>query len=387
MKLVILSAGSIASSVARILAPTGSYDELVIADIDVDKARAVASELGGKAEYFDATDPAGIKSVIAGADVVFNAVGPFYRFGMPIIRAAIECGVNYVDVCDEFDVAEQLVSAADLDEAAKAAGVSVIFGMGYAPGITSLIGRWAVESLDSAHSVDVAMAIPYMVDMGATINEHMLHSMSGDVVQYIDGRMQRVPAWGDPKPFSFAAPFDTTAHAGYMGHPEGITLGTYMPGLRNATVRYTWFEQAGNELWQQFEKLGLTNPDKLDGLPMSPRQFLARYMATKEGEKGLAVEWGGQPGTVMQIIADGEIGGEAARAVFETQVVYTDGVAADPTPHAAAAAVREMLEGRISRTGVMSPEACIDPEPFVTKVLDATGVTLSKRITTTTTIR
>ncbi|WFR72284.1 hypothetical protein P9209_28475 [Prescottella defluvii] len=183
------------------------------------------------------------------------------------------------------------------------------------------------------------------------------------------------------------APFDVTTYAGYMGHPEGITLGTYVPGLRNATVRFTWFEQAGNEMWQLFEKLGLTNPDKLTGLPMSPRQYLAHYMATPEGEKGLAVEWGGQPGTVMQIIADGEIGGEPARAVFEIQVVYTEGSGSDPTPHAAAAAVREMLTGRITRTGVMSPEACIDPEPFVIDVLDASGVTLTKRITTTTAIR
>ncbi|WP_430330923.1 saccharopine dehydrogenase family protein [Rhodococcus sp. ACT016] len=387
MKLVILSAGSIASSVARILAPTGSYDELVIADIDLDKASAVANELGGKAVRFDATDPVGIKSVITGADVVFNAVGPFYKFGMPIIRAAIECGVNYVDVCDEYDVAEQLVQATDLDEAARAAGVTVMFGMGFAPGITSLIGRWAVESLDSAHSVDVAMAIPYMVNMGATINEHMLHSMSGDVRQFIDGAVKAVPAWGDPKPFTFGAPFDVTAYAGYMGHPEGITLGTYVPGLRNATVRYTWFEEAGNNLWKLFQDLGITNPDRLDGLPMSPREFLARYMATAEGERDLAVEYGGQPGTAMQIIADGEIGGEPARALFEAQVVYSGNVGSDPTPHAAATAVREMLEGRITRTGVVSPEACIDPEPFVTSVLDATGVKLVKRITTTTTIR
>lgn len=387
MKLVILSAGSIASSVGRILATTGSYDELVIADLDLDKARTIAHELGGKPEQFDATDPASITAVITGADVVFNAVGPFYRFGMPIIRAAIECGVNYVDVCDEFDVAEQLVAAEDLNEAARAAGVSVIFGMGYAPGITSLIGRWAVESLDSAHSVDVAMAIPYMVNLGATINEHMLHSMSGDVVQFIDGSMQRVRAWSDPKPFSFGAPFNTVAYAGYMGHPEGITLGTYVAGLRNATVRYTWFEQAGNDMWQLYEKLGLTNPNKLDGLPISPRQYLARYMATEEGMRGLAVERGGQPGTAMQIIADGEIGGEPARALFELQIVRTKGGGSDPTPHAAAAAVQEMLEGRITRTGVMSPEACIDPEPFVLRVLDASGVKLTKRITTTTKIR
>lgn len=386
MKLVILSAGSIASSVARILAAAGGYDELVIADLDLEKASALAQELGATAVRFDATDPASIKAAIAGADVVFNAVGPFYRFGMPIIRAAIESGVNYVDVCDEFDVAEQLVGATDLDAAARAGGVSAIFGIGYAPGITSLIGRWAAESLDSAHSVDVTMAIPYMANMGATINEHMLHSMSGQVRQFIDGRLQSVPAWGDPLPRTFGSPFDTTVRAGYMGHPEGITLGTYVPGLRNATVRYTWFEEEGNHLWQLFERLGLTNPDCLDGLPISPRQFLARFMATPEGERGLAVERDGQPGTAMQIVATGEIAGEPARALFEAQIVY-GATTGDPTPHAAAAAVREVLAGRVTRKGLMSPEACIDPEPFVTGVLAAAGVMMTKQVTTVTRIR
>lgn len=384
MKLVILSAGSIASGVARILAPTGCYDELVIADIDIDKASAVAEELGGKAQRFDASDPASIKAVITGADVVFNAVGPFFKFGMPIIRAAIECGVNYVDVCDEFDVAEQIVREAGLDEAAKAAGVTVVFGMGFAPGVTSLLGRWAADQLDTAHSIDVMMAIPYMVNMGATINEHMLHSMSGNVRQFLDGEVQSVPAWADPKPFTLQEPFGVR-HAGYMGHPEGITLGRYVPGLRNATVRFTWFEEAGNDMWKSFETLGLTNPEKLEGLPMSPREFLARYMATEAGERALAVSPEALPGTAMQIVAEGELEGEPTQVIFEAHVIYSeDGNGEDPTPRAAAAAVREMLQGRITARGVFSPEACIDPEPFVLGVLESAGVTLTKRIVTLT---
>lgn len=382
MKLVILSAGSIASGVARILAPTGSYDELVIADIDIDKASALATELGGKAEKFDATDPASIKAVITGADVVFNAVGPFFKFGMPIIRAAIECGVNYVDVCDEYDVAEQIVQDPGLDAAAKAAGVAVVFGMGFAPGITSLLGKWAVNSLDTAHSVDVMMAIPYMVNMGATINEHMLHSMSGNVRQFLDGELQSVPAWGDPKPFTLREPFGVT-YAGYMGHPEGITLGHYIPELRNATVRFTWCEEPGNDLWKAFEKYGLTNPDRVDGLPVSPREFLSRYMATDAGVGALAVEREDLPGTAIQVVAEGELAGEPARVVFEARVNYSeDGLGADPTPRAAATAVRKMLEGQITAKGVFSPEACIDPEPFVLEVCEAAGVALSKGVIT-----
>ncbi|WP_305095423.1 saccharopine dehydrogenase family protein [Prescottella sp. R16] len=386
MKLVVLGAGSIAGSVARLVAAGGGYDELVVADLDPAKATAVADELGGKAVQFDASDPASIRSAITGADIVFNAVGPFFKFGMPIIRAAIECGVNYVDVCDEFDVAEQLVRATDLDVAAKAAGVSVLFGMGFAPGVTSLLGRWAVDSLDSAHSVDVVMVVPYVVNMGPTINEHMLHSMSGDVVQFVDGEMTRLPAWGAPRSYTFGAPFDATVEAGYMGHPEGITLGTYVPGLRNATVRFAWFEEAGNRLWQQFEQWGLTDPTRVDGLPLASREFLARFMATDAGQRGLAVERDDRPGTVVQVAADGEIGGEAARVEFEAHVVYTDGASGDPTPHAAAAAVREMLAGRITRTGVFSPEACIDPEPFVTNVLAASNVRLYKKVSTGTVV-
>lgn len=113
MKLVILSAGHVAGSVARILATTGSYSELVIADLDLEKATAVADEVGATAVQFDAHDTASIAAIITGADVVFNAVGPFYRLGLLILRTAVECGVNYVDVCDEFDTAAAL-SGADL---------------------------------------------------------------------------------------------------------------------------------------------------------------------------------------------------------------------------------------------------------------------------------
>lgn len=382
MKLVILSAGSIARGVAELLSGTGCYDELVVADIDLEKAGALAADVGGKPQQFDATDPESIRSVITGADVVFNAVGPFFKFGLPIIRAAIECGVNYVDVCDEFDVAEQIVRDTGLDEAARAAGVAVVFGMGFAPGITSLLGRWAADSMDTADRVDVVMAIPYMVDMGATINEHMLHSMSGDVRQFLDGEMRSVPAWGEPKPFALEEPFGVV-RAGYMGHPEGITLSRYVPGLRDATVRFTWFEEDGNATWQAFESLGLTCPDVLPGLPMSPREFLARFMATAEGQQRLAVRPKGLPGTAVQVVATGQIAGAPAQVIFEAHVLYgTDG-GEDPTPRAAAAAVREMLEGRITARGVFSPEACIEPEGFVRDVLTAAGVRLTKRVVTT----
>ncbi|WP_029458457.1 hypothetical protein [Dietzia alimentaria] len=47
--------------------------------------------------------------------------------------------------------------------------------------------------MDSAHSVDVVMAVPYTVNLGQTIDEHVLHSMSGEVAQVVDGAIVHLP--------------------------------------------------------------------------------------------------------------------------------------------------------------------------------------------------
>ena len=35
--------------------------------------------------------------------VVMNTVGPFFRFGVPILTAAIDAGTDYIDVCDDWE--------------------------------------------------------------------------------------------------------------------------------------------------------------------------------------------------------------------------------------------------------------------------------------------
>jgi lysine 6-dehydrogenase len=56
----------------------------------------------------DAESPESIARAIAGSAVVVNCVGPYYRYGPGILKAVIACGINYVDVCDDFDATEAL---------------------------------------------------------------------------------------------------------------------------------------------------------------------------------------------------------------------------------------------------------------------------------------
>ena len=122
-KLVIMGGcGAVGSTAMRSLASTDHYDEYVVADRDIEAARKLSSELGPervKAFELDADDPGNLREAMRGASVVLNCVGPFYKYGPPILEAAIAAGVDYVDICDDMDATEIML---EMDGKAREAG-------------------------------------------------------------------------------------------------------------------------------------------------------------------------------------------------------------------------------------------------------------------------
>ena len=117
-KIVVMGGcGGIGSIAVRTLILTDHFSEVVIAEKRADAARDFADGLRSErlsVVEVDAEDPASLAKAISGADLVLNCVGPFYRFGPPILRAVIEAGIDYVelDTSMPFDKAlsEYLVS-------------------------------------------------------------------------------------------------------------------------------------------------------------------------------------------------------------------------------------------------------------------------------------
>lgn len=376
-RLVVLSAGNIASETVKLVRKQFEDIEIVIADIDEKKAKKIAQVVNGTGVYFDATNKESIANVIRGADLVFNAVGPFYRYGLQIIKVAIENNVNYIDVCDEHDVTVALVENEKLNEQAKSARVFAMFGMGFSPGVSNLAAKWATNLLDETEKIEIATAIPYFPNLGTTINDHMLHSMSGDVPQFINGKIKYLPAWGGEKRFTFEGhePMDI----GYMGHPEGVSLGYSIPGLKEATIRFRWLEEEGTNIWKTFVRLGLSEQVDEDHLPISPRQYLARYMDTPTGMKHLSLtEESNAQYSMFQINAYGKRNGNDTRVVIEYHIENEHG---DPTPIATSRAIKEALEGRIEATGLIAPEIGIqNPDQFVQYVVGKVNGKIYKKM-------
>jgi len=145
MKIIILGGcGSIGSSCARDLIKSDEVSQVILASrkLDLDKVhQSVRVSKKVTTQRVDVTDFQGLVKAIKGNDFVVNCVGPFYKFALPIMRAVIEAGVNYVDVLDDGDACQQ---AFELDGAAKRAGVLLAIGFGGSPGTTSMIAkmRW-----------------------------------------------------------------------------------------------------------------------------------------------------------------------------------------------------------------------------------------------------
>ena len=96
----------------------------------------------------DASSRCGIS--MKGIDIVVNTCGPYFKFGAPILAAAISSGCNYIDICDDW---EPTIDMMKLDAKAKSAGVTATIGLGASPGLTNLMALIAIGELDEVTTV------------------------------------------------------------------------------------------------------------------------------------------------------------------------------------------------------------------------------------------
>ncbi|WP_280433562.1 saccharopine dehydrogenase NADP-binding domain-containing protein [Nocardia brasiliensis] len=92
--LVLGGAGQMGRVTAAVLAGDDAVERVVVTDLDERNARAVADRLGPKVSGLglDVLDEIALAAALRDCDLVANAVGPFFRFGVPILTAAMAAG-------------------------------------------------------------------------------------------------------------------------------------------------------------------------------------------------------------------------------------------------------------------------------------------------------
>ncbi len=364
MKAVVFGGAGIEGSwVVHCLSQTDIITDIVVADIDKTKGEQIQkTHKKIDFQYVDAREKASIFRVLDDADVVVNCVGPFYKFAPLIMQAVINKGVNYVDICDDYDVTQLLLD--EYHRQAKEAGITCIIGLGASPGLTNIMAKYGSEHLDKTVDIKVFVTRGLSEEAGEAIPYHMMHCWLGQVPVFKNGQFTKARGLIDgqevvtfPQPFGQGSVY-------YFGHPETITLPRYIYGLQNACCKGTFFPDQYRQLLLQVEALGFLSDQvvSVKGNPVAPIDFLASFLpqlGKKVAASGLNIPQGG----AVMIRVEGEKNGEPNVYLYEGTALMKQGTA---TPAAIGA---EMLaKGEIEKPGVYAPEGCIPAKEFLNRI-------------------
>jgi len=360
-------------------------EAVVVADIDFIRARDFVARVDDprlRALQVDVSCPAELRAAMEGMDVVGNFVGPFFRFAEGVVAAAIDAGVNYVDICDDTAPTIRLLDEYHL--AASKANVCILLGMGASPGMLNLFARAGTDRLDEVEDIriywnvsvnDIDTDIAYNSN-NAAIFEHCIEILAGDVVQFIDGQSRIVEPGSGLTEVDF--PHLGRQRVYYVSHPEPATLPRYITA-RNIT------NQGGvlgmDDLLFGLRDLGLASHDSITvkGATLRASDVAIEIMAR------LAAKAEPVPEAIAPVCSDsmvfvtGRLDGHPATIRFTHESARGLPRMDEGTGISAAAGILMMGRGQITSHGVFAPEGCVDPLIFF-DLLAGEGITVRQVI-------
>lgn len=362
MKVLVLGGtGGMGQGVARDLIKQERIENVILGDINTDPER-VQEKLRASAKVslvkIDVNDHAGMVGVIRGKDIVVNCAGPFYKTAVAVAKAAVEAKVNYIDICDDYEAA-QILFASDIDAAAKAAGITVLTGMGSDPGTNNVLVKWYADRLDRVDEIYLYWVVS-IAELAGAAWDHSLHMVLGKIPQYIDGKLVEVDGGGGEELEHFLEPLGECLIS-YVGHPQPITIPRYLKGVKTVVIKGALIPVWVDKLIKEQKAMGLLAGEPVDvkGGKVVPYDLALKLWDTipKDRDNGPAASG-------LKVIVKGERQGK--------QVTYTADIVGRMAPGTglpASIAALMMDAGEVTVKGVVAPEGCIDPDRFLAELL------------------
>jgi saccharopine dehydrogenase-like NADP-dependent oxidoreductase len=353
--------------------------DVVVADLDGDRAAALVASCGAKARAIaiDVADGAALEALLSEADVVLNTVGPFFRFGLPILRAAIAAHCHYLDINDDWEPTLEMLA---LDAEARAAGITAIVGMGASPGVSNLLAVSAMRELDTVDDLVTGWGLggtgagDERSERGETPAAgpesdagrpnaalvHWMHQCSGTIRIYRNGGFVDVPPVEE---IELDYPGIGRAAAWTVGHPEPVTLASFRPGLRsscNVMVAPRPLIEIVRGVAREIDA-GRLDAEQAAAL-------LAQPAGSGDGRGRRASQ--GEPPTQSEprlpplfALASGTHEGKPARVGAMVLGMPAGGMGGS-TGVPLALGLSLFAKGQIERRGVFAPEGAIEPDSF-----------------------
>jgi len=363
MRVLALGCGEMGKVAIKDLVEYGDFDEVVAGDINLKKTENFVKKLKSEktkvsAKFVDVSDHEKLVDLMSQVDVVLGCVGPFYKFALPVVNAAIQARVDLVDICDDYDSTSKVL---ELDSAAKDAGITVISGLGVSPGATNILAKAAAEMLDEPEEVHIALLMG-APDLGGVAEiSHRFHSMYGKVPTFQNGKLVEVRAFVDgketvefPKPFGKFEVF-------HIGHPEPITIPRYMKKVKYVDTKCVLNPPSVKDVIVSLGDMGFSSEEPLDvkGASVTPLDFAAAFVYRLSGQIKNIPKLG-----AIRVEVRGMKGGKKTGIIFAATGRMNEG-----TGIPVSIGAQMLAKGKIKEKGVFAPEGCCDPSEFITEFM------------------
>jgi saccharopine dehydrogenase (NAD+, L-lysine-forming) len=343
--------------------------QITAADASARGLKRVEGELGSKVKVAlaDANDHDALVKLLKGSDVVISTVGPFYKFAVKIIKAAIEARVSLVDIDDDYDATRDSL---ELDAEARKAGVAAIIGMGASPGVTNLVAKLGASRLDTTDDIRLYWGESAIDPTGSAAMMHWFHITAEKIPVYRDGRWEQVQGFTEPEVVEFMPPIGKLEVI-LTGHPEPVSLPRYIKGVKNVSIKGALYPPKMMELYRWLIDTGFGSRESFmvnENVSMPFRELAVRIIRSmprfapgyfKDILEDALGKYEGCAGT-FKIVVSGKKG--------DRQMTYTYDLMADNVAHSTALpavmAALALMDGKVKSAGVMAPEGALDAAMF-----------------------
>ncbi len=379
MKVLVLGAGRMGRAITFDLARSKEVEEVILADIDIEKAKNAKISQKVRFEHIDVTDR-GIVELMKKCDSVISAVT--YQHNFMLARAAIDAGVSFCDLGGNIDIVEKEL---ELNEKAKKAGITIIPDCGLAPGITNILAFHGAKKFDEINEIHLRVGgIPQNPE--PPLGYKILFSVQGLINEYTgkarvirNGKIMEV----DPlteieeieiQPFGKLEAFQTSGGTSTLCN----TFKGKVKELDYKTIRYP----GHCEKFGVMMDLGLASQEaiEVDGQMVKPRDILAALMNTKLADKDA------KDVVILRVSISGKKEGKKKKIVYNL-IDYFDennniSAMMRTTAYPASIIAQMLANGRIKERGALPPELCVPADLFLAE-LKKRGINItmeSKRV-------
>lgn len=355
--IVLGGAGDMGSNVVRYLLKilNNNDDRITIGDYRVDIAKKVASEIDPKINYIniDANNHNELVKLFKEYDILINCVGPNFLYAVKVAKAAIEAGINGVDICDDFEPTKELLELGK--KINDNIDITYIYGLGWTPGLTNICAKRGVELLDSCNRIHIGWTGDPNSE-GLAVTEHLLNIMTGKVPTYQNGQWIDVPAGKRRSKYSFPEPIGNVKVFD-LGHPEPVTIPYYISGLEEVTLKGALVPKWVNGLIKYFcIKFRRTNTsEKIRKRAIWLQKLAHKKLINKIINKNVL--------STFRVEICGEKRNQPVKIIFSSI-----GNMFELTSLPAAIGAVMLKKNQISNVGLLPPEACVPADIFIEMV-------------------